>query len=411
MYQLLFSLLLVFLPVQLGYHVWPEWALVLGRRLDYLSPTLYFTDILIFFLFVSWCVEKKIHSISFKKISRSAGMVGICFLLFIFVNIFFAANRMVAVFAWIKILELAALGVYIVHEKPKFSQIIFPLSIGVLYSSGIAVIQFFLQHSVGGIFWFLGERTFSAATPGIAQVPLCFPNRLNCPLLLRAYATFPHPNVLGGFLAVTIPLILFRIINFPMNRVSSRKKIFYITTIVLGTVALLLTFSRSAWVVAALSGVYIIFKKKRQLFFPVLIVAALIIFFVGTTFGFQDESVVVREQLNAAALSMVRASPVIGNGMGNFLVQLPDHLVSRQIYFLQPVHNIYLLLLSETGVLGGAVFLWVLWKAVRNMLQKFSIVHFSLLMLLSIGLVDHYLLTLQQGQLMFTIFLSLSLIQ
>jgi O-antigen ligase len=260
-----------------------------------------------------------------------------------------------------------------------------------------------LQHSIGGIFWLLGERTFAASTPGIAQIPLCFPNRLDCPLLLRAYATFPHPNVLGGFLSVTIPLILFQL--------PDKKKIFYITTIVLGIIALVLTFSRSAWVAAALGGVYIIFKNKKRLFFSVLLVVALTIFFIGNTFGFQDESVVVREQLNAAALSMARASPVIGNGLGNFLVQLPGHLVSRQIYFLQPVHNIYLLMLSETGIIGFALFLWVVWKAAKNIFHNFSLSHVSFLMVLLLGLVDHYPLTLQQGQLMFTIFLSLSLIQ
>jgi O-antigen ligase len=310
---------------------------------------------------------------------------------------------MVAGFAWIKILELAALGIYIVQTKPKLSRIIFPLSIGVFYSSFLAITQFLLQHSVGGIFWFLGERTFSAATPGIAQMPLCFPNLLDCPLMLRSYATFPHPNVLGGFLAITIPLIL--------SQFPDKKKIFYWSTIVLGIIALVLTFSRSAWVIAALSMVYLIGKRRKRLLFSVLLFATLIIIFIGKTFGFQDESIVVREQLNVAAISMVRVSPVIGNGLGNFLVQLPDYLVSRQIYFLQPVHNIYLLLLSETGIIGFAVFLWIVWKALRNMSKKFIVYHFSLVMLLVIGLVDHYTLTLQQGQLLFTIFLSLSLIQ
>ncbi len=160
-----------------------------------------------------------------------------------------------------------------------------------------------------------------------------------------------------------------------------------------------------------MGGVYLIFKNKKKLFIPVLLFAALIIFYIGNTFGFQDESVVVREQLNASAISMFRTSPVIGNGLGNFLVQLPTHLVSRTVYFLQPVHNIYLLLLSETGIIGFAIFLWIVWKAVKTMVPTISFIHVSFCMLLLLGLVDHYTLTLQQGQLLFTIFLSLSLIQ
>jgi O-antigen ligase len=409
MHQVLFSLLLVFLPTQLGLHFWPSWALVLGRRLDYLSPTLYATDILIIFLLISWLIEKRKNIFSFKKYYRSSCIKILCFLLFICINIYFAANRMVATFAWVKIAEFAALGVYIVKEKPKLTSIIFPLSAGVFYSSGIAIIQFILQHSVGGMFWLLGERTFSATTPGIARIDANF-----LFFKLRSYATFPHPNVLGGFLAVLLPLIIIQFTlprrqagNLPIYQFTNTKKIFYITTIVLGIIALVLTFSRSAWVVAALGGVYLIVKHKKRLFFPVLFCAVLIIFFIGTTFGFQDESVVVRQQLNAAALSMARASPITGNGLGNYLVQLPDHLVSRQIYFLQPVHNIYLLLLSETGILGCAIFGWIVWTACKK--KNLTIIRYSLFSILLLGLVDHYLLTLQQGQLLFTLFLSLSL--
>ena len=57
--------------------------------------------------------------------------------------------------------------------------------------------------TLGGYFWYLGERSFYASTPGIAAVS--FQGRL----LLRPYATFPHPNVFGGFLAIVLPLMIF----------------------------------------------------------------------------------------------------------------------------------------------------------------------------------------------------------
>ncbi|MCX6791595.1 MAG: O-antigen ligase family protein [Candidatus Gottesmanbacteria bacterium] len=436
LHRYLFYLLLLFLPTQLGYHWWPGWALVLGRRLDYLSPTLYVTDILIF-LIISFWVTEIIHRIvnselgilnKIKKLFFSPFTIqySVFILLIIFVplNIYFAANRMVAFFAWIKILELVALGVYIVHTKPKLSRIIFPLSVGVFYSSVIAIIQFLLQHSIGGPLWFFGERTFTVNTPGIARVDFNYSlfSIHYSVFKLRAYATFPHPNVLGGFLAVTLPIIIFNL-KFEIFNQKKKFSIFKTITIILGIIALILTFSRSAWIVAALGGVYVIFKNKKRLFFPVLLFASLIIFFIGNTFGFQDESVVVRGQLNAAALSMARASPAFGNGLGNFLVQLPDYLVSRQIYFLQPVHNIYLLLLSEVGIVGvcfilflGYIFIKRELGMVNSELRKkpktgLFIIQYSLFSILLLGLVDHYPLTLQQGQLMFTIFLSLSLIQ
>jgi O-antigen ligase len=400
-HKIFFYLLLVLLPTQLGLHFWPDWALVLGRRIDYLSPALYLTDILIFFLLMSWLFEKHQRiRFSLFKIIFVAG--------FICANIFFAANRTVAFFAWIKILEMIALGFYIVKEKPKLPEIIFPLSVGVLYSSVIAITQFLLQHSIGGPLWFLGERTFSFSTPGIARVD--FPSFFK----LRAYATFPHPNVLGGFLAILLPLIIYQLSNLPIIQFKNKKQIFYIVTSLLGIIALILTFSRSAWIVFVLGISYIaclparqVYRKKKRAFFPILLCAFLMIFFIGKTFGFQDESVVVREQLSVAALSMARASPVLGTGLGNYLVRLPDYLVSRQIYFLQPVHNIYLLLLSEVGIVGFGFFVLLLKKILSYRVYRISYVYAILLL----GLVDHYFLTLQQGQLLLTIFLSLSLIQ
>ena len=59
-------LLICSIPIQLGKHFWPASAFVSGIRVDYLSPTLFFTDILLFvllgiFVFNVWR-ERKIPS-------------------------------------------------------------------------------------------------------------------------------------------------------------------------------------------------------------------------------------------------------------------------------------------------------------------------------------------------------------
>lgn len=288
------------------------------------------------------------------------------------VNIYFATNRMVAIYMWIKVLEYTLLGFYIIQTKPKFSSAILYLSVGVFWSSLIAIGQFLLQHTIG--LWILGERAFTADTPGIARYGT----------LLRSYATFPHPNVLGGFLAILLPLIIFQIKN--------KKQIFFIVTAAFGCVALVLTFSRSAWV-AFFIGLAITQKKMR---IPLCIIFAVFSLWFVKTIRQQDESVVVRQQLNNSATAMFFQSPIIGKGMGNFLVELPNHLVSRQIYFLQPAHNMFFIVLSETGIVGFAIFCWLLWR------RKTPILAVAILL----GLVDHYFLTIQQGQLLLTILLS-----
>jgi len=371
MHELFFKLLLVLLPTQLGYHTWPARAMVLGRRVDFLSPTLYLTDILIFLIILFWLIKNKFSIFNFSVKGGSASGRQFSILIFVFatINIFFATNRMVAAYAWLKIVEYSLLGFYIYYTKPKWNTMIQYLSIGVLYSSLIAIGQFIFQHSLG--LWIFGERTFSNQTPGIAQFDFRG-------LWLRAYATFPHPNVLGGFLAILLPLILFKL-----------KSSFYkITTIVFGIIAITLTFSRSAWIAFALGFAL----QKRKLLLPFVVFAI----FIVSTLGVRDESVVVRQELNNSAITMFRESPIVGKGMGNFLVELPNHLVSRQIYFLQPVHNIFLLILSETGIIGFTLFFLILWRFKKPML----------IIIIFLGFIDHYFLTLQQGQLLLTILLS-----
>lgn len=188
---------------------------------------------------------------------------------------------------------------------------------------------------------------------------------------------------------------------------ESMKKMMHcglIVTIVLGVIALLLTFSRSAIMIGILALAFVFFPKKKVFFFFAIIFLTFSVFrFPFTSF---EESVVVRQQLNAAAIKLWQSSPLFGVGLGNFLVRLPEALPTRTIYFLQPVHNIYLLLLSEVGVVGFLFLVWFLQKAFRH---SFSIWHLAFGILLVLGLVDHYPLSLQQGQLLLTLLLGLAI--
>ncbi|KKS80681.1 MAG: hypothetical protein UV56_C0012G0001, partial [Candidatus Woesebacteria bacterium GW2011_GWC1_43_10b] len=50
----IFRVLLFLLPLQIGKHFWPDWSLVFGIRVDYLSPVIYLTDILVLTLLLVW---------------------------------------------------------------------------------------------------------------------------------------------------------------------------------------------------------------------------------------------------------------------------------------------------------------------------------------------------------------------
>ncbi|MBI4064820.1 O-antigen ligase family protein [Candidatus Gottesmanbacteria bacterium] len=472
MHRFFFILLLILLPTQLGIHFWPDWASVLGRRVDYLSPTIYLTDIIIFFVlsiwFIEWSSQIKNYEFRIKNIRTFLHSIVtghfylILFIgLYVFVNIWNAINQPVAIYKWVKLTEFGLLGWYIIKTKPSFSTVITPLSVGVLYSSVLATAQFVFQHSIGGPLWFLGERTFTIDTPGISRIALNWSlgfGHWDFGLKLRPYATFPHPNVLGGYLVVILPLIFNELIRpiqpitqsdqsiksrvagsgfarqFNNSTIQQSKtslkleKVYYGVVTLLSLVALGFTFSRSAWTVGAgvsilYYGVWLKTKNSYSVFTIIrnTIPIILLVLVILKAYPFIGESVIVRQQLNASALILWKSSPLIGVGLGNFLVQLPKALPSRTIYFLQPVHNIYFLVLAETGVVGFALFALLLWKWVKGLVlciadMKIKRIfyplisyHFSLIILLLIGLVDHYPFTLQQGQLLLTLALSFSL--
>lgn len=450
LHRLFFFLLILFLPTQPGYHFWPDWTMVLGRRVDYLSPTIFLTDVLIIFILISWLIGE-ISNIKYqilkKNIKFQKFKILLPILLLGLINIVIAPNRPVALYHWMKVIEFAALGFYIVKTKPSLSFIAIPLSIAVFYSSLIAIVQFTLQHSGGGLLWWLGERTFNMDTPGISRIDFNLQiTTYNLHLfMLRPYATFPHPNVLGGFLATALPLLIYQSANLPIYKSIKKNymKIVNLVIIMLGMVAMLLTFSRSAIVVGMIAIIYIIARiKKRELRLPAgkagimnyefriknLIYFPIVLFILLTSYfilhNSSDESVVVREQLNASAVAMFFHSPIFGTGLGNFLVELPNYLTTRTVYFLQPVHNIYLLILSETGVVGLIFFLWLIWYIVmrhetrygahvkKNIFENYVHVSciLSLVVLLLLGLVDHYPLTLQQGQLLLTLLISCAIV-
>jgi O-antigen ligase len=107
---------------------------------------------------------------------------------------------------------------------------------------------------------------------------------------------------------------------------------------------------------------------------------------------------------------MFQGSPIIGVGINNIYNNLNIASVKGVNFLIQPVHNIFLLVLSETGVIGLVTFLFVFLKSFLAVIKKRNIyLLLSLLAITILGMFDHYFLTLQQGQLLFSLVLGIAL--
>ncbi len=409
-FEWFFYLTILLLPTQLGLHFWPDWTLVLGRRVDYLSPTIFLTDITILITLCMWFLQKQAIKNLIEKMKHTTAIV-IIMTIGIVLNCIYSSSPFLTLYKWGKVCEYLLFFYYICVSKPSIKKITYVLGIGILYSSIIAIAQFYMQHTIGGIFWFFGERTFSGSTPGIAKVNWCWRTVSTCKELLRPYATFPHPNVLGGFLATTTPLL---VLAFQKEK-NTLVRLFLLLSIAIGIFTMGITFSRSAWIIGVSALVFTLlylYTKKKLLCWSIGLLCLVLLIIAWPylqTLTAESESIFIRLDLAEAAIKIFKDHPITGTGLGTFLTELPHVLNIRGLFFLQPVHNIYLLFLSETGIVGIVLAATIL-GAIRKSFMITKQKKFILIPIVAIGLlglIDHYPVTVQQGQLLMTCFLAL----
>lgn len=391
-------LILLFLPTQLGFHFWPPFSYVNGIRIDYLSPTLYFSDVLII-VFISLSIKNIRLDLLRVKLSKKGRTIIALTLLSVFGSVIFSQVPMLSFIKTIKIVEYSFFGFALYANRQLLLKLLPKiLPITIIFEVLLAFAQFFNKGSINGVFYFLGERAFTSQTPNIANVNILGE------LILRPYGTFPHPNVLGGFILISVAIIIFSK-SFEKNMLSKAG-------VIIGALGIFISMSRISIVLFMI--LVLVFFAKRKTFVSYLLISISLGFLFLTPIrerfvvNLNEESLVVREQLINSSLSMIKNSPLFGVGLNNFLPSLPRfYEVSDIVYYIQPVHNILLLVFSEIGIIGGTLILYLLALVfIRSRFESKVL----LFLVFGISMFDHYFLTIQQGQLLLTLVLVLSLI-
>lgn len=127
---------------------------------------------------------------------------------------------------------------------------------------------------------------------------------------------------------------------------------------------------------------------------------------------FDNPSLLRRYEILSNAEHIFRQSPFLGTGLNQFTIHLA-HLppISANYRFLQPLHNMFLLWLTETGVIGTILLTATVYSLFRATTKKHHLSFLPLTFLLIVGTFDHYPLTLQTGQLLLTLSLTLPLLR
>lgn len=460
---------------------------------EWSSGFLYFTDLLILILFVGWAIRVLTGTVPVKMVSSLSWPL---FLLlgFAFVSLTQTDLVDVGVYRFIKLAEFIFIFFY-VASRVRLIGIKFVLAVFVasgVFQSILAILQFARQSSLG--LEIFHESTLAVGIKGVAQI------NAGGMEFIRAYGTFPSPNVLAGFLGICLLFVFYLFIeeqrrantgsNFfstqggdlskpPIVNINDSplkaKKLLpvlalthiimharlwvflnsiipttlwaYGVLIFLLSFGFLLTFSRGTIIffvftsVLFFAGIFLMKKlkqhRKQALKLAILVVVSwLLIIAIAwpeVSSRFLESSVsepAIQERLffnkvGADTISQNYSQLFLGVGIGNFVNHYMQFLPGFAPHLYQPVHNIFILIASEIGILGFIVFIVflaaLLWKSIKRFLlirtiqdardrehlvYVFSLVFVACFVLL-IGMYDHYFWTLQQGGLMLWITLGL----
>jgi len=415
--KIIFYLLVFCLPLQVR-HIFHFFGQTFN---EWQAIYLYATDILILGLLGLWLLRilSGREKIKFGWPEICLGALG----LIAFLSIFAAANRSLAIFSVLKLLEFLALFLYVKYNFSSLFKItIFwkAFVVGALVQGGVALIQFLKQQSLG--LKFLHESPLAFNLPGVAKIVV------NGQPIIRAYGLVPHPNILAAILVAAIFGLVW-LITVEFNQSSVFKKIVNVFFLAVLASALFFTFSRGVIAVGYLFlflWLAFLFKdkqyRKQILFLAIFLLAVncllLVVFWpyaasrysVGDFLG--GQSVNLRSFYNQAAIRTIMSHPLLGVGQGNFVTALAQKYIDLASWAWQPVHNIYLLAASEIGIFGLLAFLGFLFLTIKGAWQRkleLDVSHllFAIGYLLVIGLFDHFLWDLQQGQLLFWMILGI----
>lgn len=364
--KLILALFIFLLPCQLAYHLWPQFAYVYGLRVDYLSPAIYLTDILFLFLIPFIKVWP-------KKVLFLIGLLAA-------VNIFLARNPILSLFKWLTVFKLILVGLYF-YSCRYYKIIRLALLASIIFFTFLGLGQFVFQKTLGSWFYWLGERSFNIQTPGIALVKIWGVN------FLRAYSTFSHPNSFAGFMGAAAIIVY---------ALAQKRKLLLATFLGLG---LVLTFSLGAFGGLVLALILVKANRKFRLYLPaILIVLSFGFSYLSPRYFPGNESLQTRLSLAAGSVRLLSTNPFFGVGLNNSVGFMEK---------LQPVHNVFLLVGAETGLIGLLLVFGMLTILISKVSNRYYLL--ALVFVFLTGMMDHYWFTLQQNQLLLSLLIGLSL--
>lgn len=458
--EYLFYFFVFMLPWQMRY-IWKQGFIADGVW-EYGTFSLYGTEIIFYLilgLFLYGVVRKK--GITFFSLSNDkkwkipAVFWSMAVLeLTAFISVFYAPETGVAIYGWLKLLQGMILFFVILSIKFSYQKVFTVMIASGLIQSIMGLIQFWYK-KFPACKW-LGLSELDASYLGTSVIEyIVYVEKLGKPFghrWLRVHGSLPHPNIIALFLLAVIICSL----AVYLSKTYSLKKLLPMIGMLLIFPAFLLTFSRSAWiglaVVFCLFWLAVLLKPKYTkelkelksdtifnlskftLFCLMITVVTVLIYPNLFSVRFSNDTRLEKrstiERLSGLLYSVevIKENWYKGVGIRNYTTTLPKMLdekivnefgeleETRKHFDYQPVHNIYLLVMAELGIVGFFAFIALLLITIINIMKQarrlvtdyyFLGVTALFCAMLLVGLFDHYLWTLNFGIMFFWLIMGL----
>jgi O-antigen ligase len=360
--------LILLMPVNVNYFLFQRYAPHIGG-----APGLYLVacDLPLLVLYGLWFVEVALPEATREKRSAWYFWLYVPFLFLAGMSILHAVNSAWASYELLRWVRVALILFY-ASQKVKLADVefcLYCLAGTVLIQGGISALQTLFRTN------FAMER-LGIAGRGSESV---FEQEVgNLGTVVRGAGTMGHPNILGQYLVMIVPLfVMLALVD--SNRRRSR---YWSAASVAGIAGLACTLSRASWVsfavgslaAAAMLWLLRLIEPKRIVtraftgLAAMILIAAPFSSLIAKRFETDySDSVRFRLELNQVATHILKDHLLLGVGINNFTVISPKYIPPEKSYLesleglVPAVHNLYLLVASELGVSGLAAFLlfWV----------------------------------------------------
>ena len=370
---------------------WAFWALIIiapfrlaivtiqrpvpGVSSDYTDIRIVLAQLVLGIVLVAWAIALAAGHRSSFRLSRWGASAAAVLLVLIWVGVPVSIDATLSIERALTVSAFAALGVYVAAELGSVRDVAVPAALMIVTQAGVATAQAIEQHSLG--LGLLGEHVLEPAASGISVVTSSAGVRL-----LRAYGLTDHPNILGGLLA----LGMIAIAAAWLGTTDRRVRLGMVIVAALATIALLLTFSRGAWIGlvagALVTATVVGAARGSRASRPWLLLAgampvaiALSWFALGPYLlaradlgedlpRTEAQSIDERLAISGAALTVVGAHPLLGTGIGT----LPEVLASDTTLAFEPgpAHVVPLEIAAEDGLPAAAAYVLLIVVAFRR---------------------------------------------